>query len=65
MSTPRNPSPNFYRVIAAAFLIIGAALIWQAIVRHSAFFWLMGILTLFNGLMSALKSLTAPQRTGQ
>jgi len=61
---PHNPSPNFYKVIAVAFLIVGAALIWQAVVRHSLFFWVMGILTVFNGLMSVLKSLT-PQKTGR
>jgi hypothetical protein len=54
----RKPSPGFYKVIAAAFLVIAAVLIWQAIVRHEWFFWAIGILTILNSMMAALKSLT-------
>jgi hypothetical protein len=57
MTEPRKPSPNFYKVVAVAFLIIGVALVWQAVVRHEWFFWAIAILTIFNGLMALLKSL--------
>jgi hypothetical protein len=57
-----SPSPNFYKIIAVAFLVVGAWLIWQAVLRHEWFYWVMGILTIFNGLMSGLKSLV-PRET--
>lgn len=57
-----KPSPNFYKIIAVAFLVVGAWLIWQAVLRHEWFYWVMGILTIFNGLMSGLKSLV-PRET--
>lgn len=57
-----TPSPRFYKIIAVAFLIIGALLIWQAVRRHEWFYWVIGILTVFNGLMSGLKSLV-PRET--
>jgi hypothetical protein len=57
-----NPSPSFYKAIAVAFLIIGAVLIWQAVMRHGWFYWAIGILTIINGLMSGLKSLV-PRET--
>ena len=53
-----NPSPNFYKIVAVAFLLIGAWLIWQAVTKHEWLFWAMGILTIVNAIMSALKSLT-------
>ncbi len=62
MAEPRKPSPKFYKGVAVAFLVIGAVLIWQAMVRHEWFFWAIGILTVLNGLMSALKSLV-PRET--
>jgi hypothetical protein len=62
MAEPSNPNPNFYKIIAVVFLIIGAVLIWQAIMRHEWFYWAIGILTVFNGLMAGLKSLV-PRET--
>jgi uncharacterized membrane protein HdeD (DUF308 family) len=61
-SQHRNPSPKFYKTIAVAFLVIGAWLIWQAVLRHEWFYWVIGILTIINGLMSGLKSLV-PRET--
>jgi len=57
-----KPSPNFYKVIAVVFLVIGVFLIWQAAVRHDWRFWVFGILTIINAMMSALKSLV-PRET--
>jgi hypothetical protein len=57
MAEARNPSPNFYKVIAGFCLVIGAVLIWQAMMRHEWFFWAMGILTVINALVAYLKSL--------
>jgi uncharacterized membrane protein HdeD (DUF308 family) len=62
MTEPRNPSPNFYKIIAVVFLIVGAIIIWQAVVRHEWSYWAIGILTIVNGLMSGLKSLV-PRET--
>jgi hypothetical protein len=62
MAEPRSPSPNFYKVIAVTFLVIGAFLIWQAMRRHEWFYWAIGILTIVNGLMAGLKSLV-PRET--
>ncbi|HEY6309160.1 MAG TPA: hypothetical protein VI488_22175 [Candidatus Angelobacter sp.] len=62
MAEPRKPNPNFYKVIALVFLIIGAVLIWQAMMRHEWFFWAIGILTVVNGFMAGLKSLV-PRET--
>ncbi|HMF91154.1 MAG TPA: hypothetical protein VKL40_10945 [Candidatus Angelobacter sp.] len=62
MSEPRKPSPNFYKVMAVAFLVIGVVLIWQAVVRHEWLFWALGIMTILNAIMSALKSLV-PRET--
>jgi hypothetical protein len=53
---PRKPSPNFYKVIAVAFLVIGAVLIWQAVVTHDWRYWAFGIMTVLNAIVSALKS---------
>ena len=58
----RKPSPNFYKVMAVAFLVIGVILIWQAVVRHEWLFWALGIMTILNAIMSALKSLV-PRET--
>jgi hypothetical protein len=62
MAEPRNPNPNFYKIIAVVFLAIGAVLVWQAVIRHEWFYWAIAILTIVNGLMSWLKSL-APRET--
>jgi O-antigen ligase len=62
MAEPRKPNPSFYRVIAVVFLVIGAVLIWQAVMRHEWFYWAIAILTIVNGLMSWLKSLV-PRET--
>jgi hypothetical protein len=62
MSEPRNPNPNFYKIIAVVFLAIGAVLVWQAVMRHEWFYWAIAILTIVNGLMSWLKSLV-PRET--
>jgi uncharacterized membrane protein HdeD (DUF308 family) len=62
MVEPRKPSPNFYKVIAVAFLVIGVILIWQATVRHEWLFWALGIMTILNAIMSALKSLVPRER---
>jgi hypothetical protein len=57
MTEPRKPSPNFYRIIAVVFLVMGGVLVWQAVRRHEWFFWAIAILTVVNGVMSAIKSL--------
>ena len=62
MAEPRNPNPNFYKIIAVVFLFIGAVLVWQAVMRHEWFYWAIAILTIVNGLMSWLKSLV-PRET--
>jgi 1,4-dihydroxy-2-naphthoate octaprenyltransferase len=62
MTEPRKTSPNFYKAIAVAFLVIGVVLIWQAVVRHEWLFWALGIMTILNAIMSALKSLV-PRET--
>jgi hypothetical protein len=62
MAEPRNPSPNFYKIIAVVFLAIGAVLVWQAVMRHEWFYWAIAVLTIVNGLMSWLKSLV-PRET--
>jgi uncharacterized membrane protein HdeD (DUF308 family) len=62
MQEPRKPSPNFYKAMAVAFLLIGVVLIWQATVRHEWLFWALGIMTILNAIMSALKSLV-PRET--
>ena len=62
MTEQRNPSPTFYKIIAVIFLVIGVALIWQAVGRHDWRFWVFGILTIVNAMMSALKSLV-PRET--
>jgi hypothetical protein len=62
MAEPRNPNPNFYKIIAVVFLVIGAVLVWQAVMRHEWFYWAIAILTIVNGLMSWLKSLV-PRET--
>jgi O-antigen ligase len=62
MAEPRKPNPSFYRIIAVVFLVIGAVLVWQAVVRHEWFYWAIAILTVVNGLMSWLKSLV-PRET--
>ncbi len=59
----RKPSPNFYKAMAVAFLAIGVVLIWQATVRHEWVFWALGIITILNAIMCALKSLV-PRETG-
>ena len=64
MAEPRKPSPNFYKVMAVAFLAVGVVLIWQAMVRHEWVFWALGIMTIVNAIMSALKSLV-PKETGR
>jgi hypothetical protein len=64
VTEPRKPSPNFYRVIAVFFLIIGVVLVWQALRRHEWFFWAIAILTVVNGLMAWLKS-QVPRETKQ
>ena len=61
---PRKPSPSFYKIIAVIFLGIGGVLIWQATVRHEWVFWALGIMTILNAIMSALKSLV-PRETKQ
>ena len=58
----RKPSPKFYKAMAVAFLAVGVVLIWQAVVRHEWVFWALGIMTILNAIMSALKSLT-PRET--
>ncbi|HKF21952.1 MAG TPA: hypothetical protein VKE93_10300 [Candidatus Angelobacter sp.] len=58
----RKPSPNFYKIVAVAFLFIGVVLIWQAAVRHEWLFWALGIMTILNAIMSFLKSLV-PRET--
>ena len=50
--------------MAVAFLVIGVLLIWQAMVRHEWLFWALGIMTILNAIMSALKSLV-PKETGR
>ena len=50
--------------MAVAFLAVGIVLIWQAIVRHEWVFWALGIMTILNAIMSALKSLV-PKETGR
>jgi O-antigen ligase len=62
MAEPRKPNPSFYRIIAVVFLVIGAVLVWQAVMRHEWFYWAIAILTIVNGLMSWLKSLV-PRET--
>jgi uncharacterized membrane protein YccC len=62
MAEPRNPNPNFYKIIAVVFLAIGAVLVWQAVIRHEWFYWAIAVLTIVNGLMSWLKSLV-PRET--
>ncbi|HEY6272085.1 MAG TPA: hypothetical protein VIX19_08835 [Terriglobales bacterium] len=57
-----SPKPGFYRIMAVAFLLLAVWLIWQAVVKHEWMFWAMGILTIANAFMSALKSLT-PRET--
>jgi hypothetical protein len=64
MTEPRKPNPNFYKVMAVVFLMVGIALIWAAVVRHEWIFWAFGILTILNAIMSALKSLV-PRETGR
>ena len=62
MSQGKNPSPNFYKVMAVLFLAIGIGVIWAAVVRHEWVFWAIGIMTIINAGMSWLKSLT-PRET--
>jgi hypothetical protein len=62
MAEPRNPNPNFYKIIAVVFLVIGAVLVWQALIRHEWFYWAIAILTIVNGLMSWLKSLVPREK---
>jgi 1,4-dihydroxy-2-naphthoate octaprenyltransferase len=57
-----NPSPNFYKAMAVAFLAIGVVLIWQATVKHEWLFWALGIMTILNAIMSALKSLVPREK---
>jgi uncharacterized membrane protein HdeD (DUF308 family) len=52
----RKPSPNFYKVVAVAFLVIGLVLIWQAAVHHDWRYWAFGIMTIINAIVSMLKS---------
>jgi hypothetical protein len=53
----RQPKPGFYKIMALAFLAVGAVLIWQALVRHEWPFWAFGIMTIVNAIMAGLKSL--------
>ncbi|HLW52414.1 MAG TPA: hypothetical protein VKW06_06190 [Candidatus Angelobacter sp.] len=53
----KQPKPNFYKLMAGLFLVIGIGVIWMAVVRHEWVFWALGILTLINAGMSWLKSL--------
>jgi hypothetical protein len=59
---PNNPKPGFYKVMALAFLAIGVWLIWQATIRHEWVFWALGIMTIVNAIMSALKSLVPREK---
>jgi hypothetical protein len=62
MTEPRRPKPNFYKVMAFIFLVVGVALIWAAVVRHEWIFWAFGIMTVINAIMAGLKSLV-PKET--
>ncbi len=62
MAEPRKPSPNFYKVVAVLFLVIGAGVIWAAVVRHEWVFGVIGIMTIINAGMALLKSLV-PRET--
>ena len=62
MTEPRRPNPNFYKVMAFIFLVVGVALIWAAVVRHEWIFWAFGIITVINAIMAGLKSLV-PKET--
>ena len=54
----RNNKPEFYRIVAFAFLIISGILFYAAITRHQWFYWAMAIITLINALMTVLKHRT-------
>jgi Na+/H+ antiporter NhaB len=62
MPEPRKPSPNFYKIMAIAFLVIGGLVIWAAVVRHEWVYWALGIMTIINAGMAWLKSLV-PRET--
>ena len=64
MPEPRKPNPNFYKVMAVVFLVVGIVLIWAAVARQEWIFWVFGILTILNAIMSGLKSLVA-RETGR
>jgi surface polysaccharide O-acyltransferase-like enzyme len=54
----QNNKPEFYRIVAFAFLVISGALFYAAATRHEWFFWAMAIITLINALLTVLKYLT-------
>jgi hypothetical protein len=60
--SPKPPAPNFYKIIAVLFLVIGIAVIWAAVVRKEWVFWAIGIMTIINAGMAWLKSLV-PRET--
>ena len=64
MPEPRKPNPTFYKVMAVVFLVVGIVLIWAAVARQEWIFWVFGILTILNAIMSGLKSLVA-RETGR
>ena len=59
---PKTPTPNFYKIIAVLFLVIGIAVIWAAVVKKEWVFWAIGIMTIINAGMAWLKSLV-PRET--
>ena len=63
MAEKRPPSPAFYRVVAVCFLAIAIVLLWLAATRHEWFYWVIGIMTVFNALMAGLKSIVPPRES--
>lgn len=43
-------------MMAVAFLVIGALVIWAAVVRHEWVYWALGVMTIINAGMAWLKS---------
>lgn len=62
MQQAKNPAPNFYKIMAVLFFVIGVAVIGAAVVFHGWMYWAIGIMTLINAGMSWLKSLV-PRET--
>jgi len=49
--------------MAAFFLAIAMVLLWLAATRHEWFYWVIGIMTIFNAAMAGLKSIVAPRES--